>query len=328
MTTKKSICVITTFILISCGGGGGGGGTIETLETSSSNTATPLLTETCSLYIDTTYRCEFTHNGLERFYFIQENHPESSGLSSVLFVLHGYGSTALRIRNYSSFNSLANTKENNFILIHPQGAPMNTSLASSSSHWNSGGWTIGSDVDDVDFIDSIINLVSKKYNINNDRIYSTGMSNGGFMSYHLACNLSTKIAAVASVTGSISSQTLDDCSPQHSTSILQIHGTLDATVPYDGNSSLGMESVDDLINYWKNYNLCDLSPIITTINTINPIGSYRHDKYSNCLNGVSIELYKIEGMGHTWPFLSSFGISATEKIWEFINTYDMNGKIN
>ena len=163
MTAKKSICVITIFILISCGGGGGGGGTIETLETSSTNTATPLLTETCSLYIDTTYRCEFTHNGLERFYFIQENHPESSGLSSVLFVLHGYGSTALRIRNYSSFNTLANTKENNFILIHPQGAPMNTSLASSSSHWNSGGWTIGSDVDDVDFIDSIINLVSKKY---------------------------------------------------------------------------------------------------------------------------------------------------------------------
>ena len=326
MTAKNSICLISTFILISCGGGGGGSS--ETLETSSSNTATPLLTETCSLYIDTTYRCEFIHNGLERFYFIQENHPESSGLSSVLFVLHGYGSTALRIRNYSSFNSLANTKENNFLLIHPQGAPMNTTLASSSSHWNSGGWTIGSDVDDVDFIDSIINFVSKKYNINNDRIYSTGMSNGGFMSYHLACNLSTKIAAVASVTGSMSTQTLDDCSPQHSTSILQIHGTLDITVPYDGNSSLGMESVDDLINYWKNYNSCDLSPTITTINTINPIGSYRHDKYSNCLNGVSIELYKIEGMGHSWPFLSSFGISATEKIWEFVNTYDMNGKIN
>ena len=326
MTAKNSICLISTFILISCGGGGGESS--ETLETSSNTLATPLLTETCSLYIDTTYKCEFIHNGLDRFYFIQENHPESSGLSSVLFVLHGYGSTALRIRNYSSFNSLANTKENNFLLIHPQGAPMNTTLASSSSHWNSGGWTIGSDVDDVDFIDSIINLVSKKYNINNDRIYSTGMSNGGFMSYHLACNLSTKIAAVASVTGSMSTQTLDDCSPQHSTPILQIHGSLDATVPYNGNSSLGMESIDDLINYWKNYNACELSPIMTTTNTINPIGSFRHEKYSNCLNGVNIELYKIEGMGHTWPFLNSFGISATEKIWEFVNTYDINGKIN
>ena len=324
MITKKCIYLVFIFILVSCGGGGSS----DTLEISSSDPVIPSLNETCILYEDTTYRCEFTHNGLERFYFIQENHPESSGLSSVLFVLHGYGSTALRIRDYSRFNALANTKENNFLLIHPQGAPMNTSLASSSSHWNSGGWTIGSEVDDIDFIDSIINLVSKKYNINNDRIYSTGMSNGGFMSYHLACNLSTKIAAVSSVTGSMSAQTFNDCSPQHATSILQIHGALDVTVPYNGNSSLGMEGIDDVVNYWKNYNLCDLSPIITTTNITNPVGSFRHDKYSNCLNGVNIELYKIEGMGHTWPFFNSFGISATEKIWEFINTYDMNGKIN
>ena len=58
-------------------------------------------------------------------------------------------------------------------------------LTSSVSHWNSGGWTVGSTVDDVDFIDTIIELVSQKYNLNQNRIYSTGMSNGGFMSYHL-----------------------------------------------------------------------------------------------------------------------------------------------
>ena len=122
MIAKKNLCIISTFILVSCGGGGSNDNT----ETSSINLDTPSLTETCTLFKDTTYRCEFTHNGLERFYFIQENHPESSGLSSILFVLHGYGSTALRIRDYSRFNALANTKENNFLLIHPQGAPMNT----------------------------------------------------------------------------------------------------------------------------------------------------------------------------------------------------------
>ena len=86
-------------------------------------------------------------------------------------------------------------------------------LTSSSSHWNSGGWTVGSTVDDVDFIDTIIELVSQKYNLNQNRIYSTGMSNGGFMSYHLACNLSSKIAAVASVTGSMSFETYESCNP-------------------------------------------------------------------------------------------------------------------
>ena len=102
MIAKKSICIISAFVLISCGGGGGG--STDTSETSLSNPVIPSLNETCTLYGGTTYRCELTHNGLERFYFIQENHPESSGLSSILFVLHGYGSTALRIRDYSRFN--------------------------------------------------------------------------------------------------------------------------------------------------------------------------------------------------------------------------------
>ena len=325
MIAKKSICIISTFVLISCGGGGGGSS--DTSATSLSNPSTPSLNETCTLYEGTTYRCEFTHNGLERFYFIQENHPESSGLSSVLFVLHGYGSTALRIRDYSRFNSLANTKENNFLLIHPQGAPMNTSLASSSSHWNSGGWTIGSDVDDIDFIDSIINLVSEKYNINNDRIYSTGMSNGGFMSYHLACKLSSKIAAIASVTGSMSTETLSSCNPDHATPILQIHGALDLTVPFDGNSSLGMESIDEIIDYWKKYNLCNESPITAISNNTEPLLLFQHDQYLNCLNGVRVELYKVEAMGHTWPNYNSYGLSATEKIWSFFNAFDKNGEL-
>ena len=64
------------------------------------------------------------------------------------------------------------------------------------------------------------------------------MSNGGFMSYHLACNLSSKIAAIASVTGSMSKQTYESCSPEHPTPVLQIHGTLDGTVPFDGNSAI------------------------------------------------------------------------------------------
>ena len=229
---------------------------------------------------------------------------------------------------YTNFNNLANTKENNFILIHPQGAPLNTVLTSSSSHWNSGGWTIGSTVDDVDFIDTIIKLVSQKYNLNQDRIYSTGMSNGGFMSYHLACNLSSKIAAIASVTGSMSKETYEDCNPTHSTSILQVHGTIDATVPFEGNSALGMRSINDVMDYWKLYDACGIEPISIVTDYFDIEISVQHDTYLNCLNDVQVELYKIEGMGHRWPNKQRYGISATEKIWEFINLYDINGKIN
>ncbi|MEL1222390.1 MAG: hypothetical protein VW277_02755, partial [Candidatus Neomarinimicrobiota bacterium] len=248
--------LILLFILSSCGGGGSSSSSpVDTGNNSGNNQNNN--EEDCEQYQDRVFKCEFTHGNLLRYYYIHQPHPEAQGSSSVLFNLHGYGSNALAQMQYGDFRDFANTKDNNFILIHPQGAPLNTALTSSASHWNSGGWTIGSTVDDVDFIDTIIGFISQKYNINQDRIYSTGMSNGGFMSYHLACNLSSKIAAIASVTGSMSIQTYDDCNPSHPTPVLQIHGTLDGTVPLEGNSALGMESIYDVIEYWRSYNSCD-----------------------------------------------------------------------
>ena len=313
-------------MITSCGGGGSSSSDEVNVIIPNNNQNDDA--ETCTNYEERILKCELTHKGLDRYYYIQLAHPEAEGLSSVLFNLHGYGSNALEQMYYTNFNNLANTKENNFILIHPQGAPLNTVLTSSSSHWNSGGWTIGSTVDDVDFIDTIIKLVSQKYNLNQDRIYSTGMSNGGFMSYHLACNLSSKIAAIASVTGSMSKETYEDCNPTHSTSILQVHGTIDATVPFEGNSALGMRSINDVMDYWKLYDACDIEPISIVTDYFDIEISVQHDTYLNCLNDVQVELYKIEGMGHRWPNKQRYGISATEKIWEFINLYDINGKIN
>ena len=313
------------FLITSCGGGSSSSsGEVNTVIPNNQNNDP----ETCTEYQQRILKCELTHKGLDRYYYIQLAHPEAEGLSSVLFNLHGYGSDAIEQMNYTNFNNLANTKENNFILIHPQGAPLNTALTSSSSHWNSGGWTIGSTVDDVDFIDTIIALVSQKYDLNQNRIYSTGMSNGGFMSYHLACNLSSKIAAVASVTGSMSSETYESCNPDHPTSILQVHGSIDVTVPFQGNSALGMRSVNDVMDYWKLYNSCDVDPTSIIIDYFDIEIAVQHDTYSNCLNDVHVELYKIEGMGHTWPYKGRYGISATEIIWEFINTYDINGRMD
>lgn len=317
---------LSIFLITSCGGGGSSSS--DEVNATIPNNNQNDDAETCTNYEERILKCELTHKGLDRYYYIQLAHPEAEGLSSVLFNLHGYGSNALEQMNYTNFNNLANTKENNFILIHPQGAPLNTVLTSSSSHWNSGGWTIGSTVDDVDFIDTIIKLVSQKYNLNQDRIYSTGMSNGGFMSYHLACNLSSKIAAIASVTGSMSKETYEDCNPTHSTSILQVHGTIDATVPFEGNSALGMRSINDVMDYWKLYDACDIEPISIVTDYFDIEISVQHDTYLNCLNDVQVELYKIDGMGHRWPNKQRYGISATEKIWEFINLYDINGKIN
>jgi polyhydroxybutyrate depolymerase len=98
----------------------------------------------------------------------------------LLFCLHGWSSSNEIIMAYTGFNDIAS--EENFIVVYPQGSYFN-----GTTHWNVGGWTLGSSVDDVAFIDFLIDAISEDYLIDSERIYSTGMSNGGYMSFLLAC---------------------------------------------------------------------------------------------------------------------------------------------
>lgn len=234
-----------------------------------------------------------------------------------MFVLHGYGSSATNIMYYSEFQSLA--EQDGFILVYPQG-----SLLNGVSHWNVGGWTVGSTVDDVDFIEDLIDIVATDLYIDSQRIYSTGMSNGGYMSYGLACN-SDKFAAIASVTGSMTPEIDNACNPSHPTSVLQIHGLEDNTVLYDGASwSL---SIPEVMLYWQAFNSCDENPLSVVADFED--GSYiLYDSYQNCSNSVGVELILHSAMGHNWPRLNSYGVSATEEIWAFFAQYNIDGKIN
>ena len=110
-----------------------------------------------------------------------------------MFNFHGYGSSAYAQIGYGDFRDLS--EQQNFIIVIPQG-----SLLQGTSHWNVKGWTSASTTDDIDFTSEMIDRISAEYSIDLTRVYATGMSNGGFMSYHLACNLSSRIAAIASVT--------------------------------------------------------------------------------------------------------------------------------
>ena len=323
----KLIYIFTIiFIVSSCGGGGGS-------SSSDSNYLVPpdpvidTITESCSptSWNYRIQRCDLNHDNLERYYFLYR--PENLNLSEsipVLFALHGYGSTARNHLYYTNYAPMADN--NNFIVVYPQGFPMRTVLASSNSHWNVGGWTIGSDVNDVDFIDSVINLISKKIPIDEDRIYSSGMSNGGFMSYHLVCNLSNKIAAIASVTGSMTPETYEDCNPSHPTPVLQIHGLQDVTVPYSGLSF--MESIPKVIEYWRDFNSCDIEPDRIIQDNFSAGYVINIDEYKNCSNDVNVKLILHSTMGHTWPSTNNHSVSASNEVWNFVSQFDLNGKIN
>ena len=310
-------------LIVSCGGGG----------SSSSEDVAPAPTppvsepsENCIFYATNTERCSLTHKGLDRYYLIYTPTTiTDNDEAPVLFALHGYGSSAETHKAYTMHEPFANT--NKAIVVYAQGYKLETALTSSSSHWNVGAWTIGSTVDDIDFINTVIDLIDDKAVINKNRIYSSGMSNGGFMSYNLACNLSSRIAAIVSVTGSFSSEMLADCNPEHPTPVMQIHGTLDPTVPFNGNSALGMVPIETTLEFWADYNLCNPVPEISVIDFFDLGMSVDHKVYKECQNNVQVELFKSSGMDHTWPIESIYGIGATKEIWSFINQYDLSGRL-
>ena len=305
-------------ILSSCGGGSSSSSQDTIIPPESGND--DLFNETC---IDTSRsgmkRCDLKHDNLDRFYYVYTpSNLDSNESIPVLFAFHGYGSSAMRHLNYTNYFPLADS--NNFIVIYPQGA----TTATLSTHWNVGGWTSKSTIDDLDFVDTVINLLKDKIQIDETRIYSSGMSNGGYMGYHLACNLSNKFAAIASVTGSMTNDTFNECDPTHPTPILQIHGLLDFIVPYDGNA--GSKSIPDVINYWVNYNSCNLDP--ETLIKYDDYSLVVYETYSNCLNDVNVKLILHPEMGHDWPSTQSYNVNASSEIWNFVSMFDLYGLIN
>ena len=258
------------------------------------------------------------HDNLLRQYvlYVPASYDASTAVPLV-FSFHGYGSSAVLNMSYTNFTGIADTA--GFILIHPQGTIDNTGKA----HWNVGGWIIGSTVDDVGFTNALLDSISNAYNIDSARVYSTGMSNGGYMSFLLACQLSDRIAAIASITGSMTPQTYNACNPQHPTPIMQMHGTADGTVPYAGASSW-TKSIDEVLQYWVAYNNCDTSPSTTAIPDIDMSdnSTVEHIVYSGGDNGTTTEHFKVFGGGHDWPGVTgNMDIMASVEVWKFFSKY-------
>ena len=237
--------------------------------------------------------------------------------------LHGYTSNALQQQQYSNFMPIADTA--NFLMVYPQG----TKDGSNQPFWNAGIST--SLVNDIAFLNALIDSLDLTYNINLNRVYSTGMSNGGYMSYTLACELSNRITAIASVTGSIfTTQYGSNCHPMRPVPAMQIHGTNDPTVPYTGSSS--SMPIDSVVKYWVTKNNCNPTATFSNVpNTSTTDGcTAQHYKYSGGTGGSSVELYKIIGGLHTWPGFpfggsgTNMDINASKEIWRFFNKYTLS----
>lgn len=234
--------------------------------------------------------------------------------------LHGLGSDNFQQMFYGDFRPIADTA--NFIIVHPQGTYESTTLM--ANYWNA---YFGGTVDDMSFLSELIDTISSNYNIDVNRIHSTGMSNGGFMSLALAAGLHDKIASVASITGSMSQLFPVTPNNNYPISVLQIQGTSDSTVKYAGDANT--QSIASVLNYWISHNNTSTTPVIDSVPDINTTDNCTAIKYTygGGTNNTEVIHYKIVGGEHTWPGsafrigITNQDINASKVAWDFFNKH-------
>ena len=245
-----------------------------------------------------------THDGLTRNHITYVPTGYVPGTTvPLVFVMHGFTQSAEAIMNVTGFNALA--EEQGFIVAYPNGV---------NNGWNtSSPFPGGSTADDVGYIGALRDTLVAQFSIDTTRIYATGFSAGGYMSHKLGCESPKCFAAIASVSGTINNGDVAGCMPQHTPGVLQIHGTSDFIVSYNGSvfSGLGVQAVLDL---WTGNLDCATPPVVTPYSS-----SVELQLYEPCNGGSIVAHYKIDGGGHTWPTGATF--SATNIIWAFFQGF-------
>jgi polyhydroxybutyrate depolymerase len=258
----------------------------------------------------------------------------------LVFLLHGGGGTGEGMGELTmgGFNRLADRES--FIVVYPNGI---------EKHWNDGRGLQAyrahrENIDDVGFISALIEHLIRTLNVDPNRIYAVGISNGGQFSQRLACELSDRIAAIGVVAIQLPEHLPSSCAPKRPVSVLMMPGTEDPLVPWEGGE-IGFRrgrkfgkvlSVPESMRFWAKQNQCPESPLITHESDRDPKDGtrVRREAYVPCGEGAEVVLYAIEGGGHTWPggdqYLpagiigrTSRDIDANEVIWDFFKRHTL-----
>lgn len=245
--------------------------------------------------------------------FVPSSYDPASPTPLIL-LLHGYTGSGESQEAYFGFEPLAESR--GFLYVHPDG----TVDARGEQYWNATDacCSFGSDVpDDEAYLLLIIDQVSADYNVDPNAVFFAGHSNGGFMSYRMACRHADKIAGVASLAGATFADTAD-CAPSEPVSVLQVHGTDDEVIAYDGGSILGSTypSARQTVDSWAAYNSCDATPT-STEDALDLDGSIDGadsdvDALAGCEQDVAVELWTIDGGRHVPPVTTEFSASVVD----------------
>jgi polyhydroxybutyrate depolymerase len=266
-------------------------------------------------------------SGRLRSYVVRAPERLSSPVPLVI-VLHGGGGNAANAENMTGFTEKA--RKENFIVVYPEG---NGRLRRTLLTWNAGhccGYAMTENVNDVRFIDELIDRLIERYPIDERRIYVTGMSNGGMMTHRVGIELSHRIAAIAPVVGTVFG---DERRPAQPVAALMINGMLDKNVPYAGGEPGGRgtdawdgthaKPASDQGSFWAKANGC------TDASTKEDIATQIRWRYE-CPDGRAVELIALKDNGHAWPGgepgsrrgdKPSESLEATDVIWEFFKEH-------
>jgi len=252
--------------------------------------------------------------------------------SPLVLVFHGGGGNAAQVERGTGFSELA-VKEG-FIVAYPQGT---------GNQWNDGRRFparrgTGSPEADLAFIRAMIDAITKEHKIDEKRIFSTGISNGGFFSHFLGAKMSDRLAAIAPVVGGIGKEIAEDFRPEKPVSVLIIQGTEDPLVPY-GGGTVGRNrgefiSTDEAVRKWTDHNRTSSKPKISVPKEVNADDGCHVEisQWNGGKGGSEVHLYKLIGGGHSWPGHGNrlprvlvgdvcMEIDATAVVWEFFRTH-------
>ena len=235
----------------------------------------------------------------------------------LVIMLHGYGLTPAAQEDYFQFGAVAD--EQTFLYAYPGG----TVDPTNARFWNADDACcnfFGAEVDDIGYIDAVIDDVSAKYNVDPRRIFIVGHSNGAFMSHRLACERSGRIAAIASLAGAVW-RDATKCNPSRPISVLDVHGDADNVVLFGGGAIPAgflapgnppttqppYPSQAQTMSTWAGKNGCSgaLAPNGVTLDLdVALVGAETSESgYTGCPTGIGVELWTIRGGGHV-PLLA------------------------
>jgi polyhydroxybutyrate depolymerase len=256
----------------------------------------------------------------------------NAGKMPIIFALHGGGGAPESMYQLADFRPIA--ERDKVIIVCPAGI---------QTSWNDGRPTSANTagINDVSFISQLCSYMVTNYAADATRIYATGMSNGGFMTSRLACELSDKIAAIASVAASMEQNAIAaNCNTNgRAVPAIYIHGTLDPLVPFLGGTMSPSTSGGVILSHaqviakWVTINNC-VTPVVTTDvpDIANDGTTIKQRVYGGGNNGSEVVSYVVANGGHTWPqgfqYISeaiigktSQDMNACEVIWQFFKRF-------